>query len=208
MQNAHLSALEAKHAVLDRRIAAESQRPCPTAITLATLKKQKLRVKEEMRAHLTRDAGRVARPRSRPLSRIGSAQIERYRDQTAASWRAVADRLARQHRIDLAIERDADPARRGPGDLPGTQPIPRTSTSTAVPRSMPAGNSAISPPGERLRTRTCATSARPADAEAARSATGCRAHRCAAAAVIAGRPRVKGSCENWSIVLARNANSR
>lgn len=48
MQNAHISALEAKHAVLDRKIATESQRPMPDPIVLAGLKKQKLRVKEEM----------------------------------------------------------------------------------------------------------------------------------------------------------------
>jgi len=48
MQNAHHSALEAKHAVLDRRIEAESQRPMPDSMIIAGLKKQKLRVKEEM----------------------------------------------------------------------------------------------------------------------------------------------------------------
>ena len=48
MHTAHLSALEAKHATLDERIAAESHRPMPDALTIADLKKQKLRVKEEM----------------------------------------------------------------------------------------------------------------------------------------------------------------
>ena len=48
MQNAHFSALTAKHSTLDQRIAAESQRPLPDQILLAQLKKQKLRVKEEM----------------------------------------------------------------------------------------------------------------------------------------------------------------
>ncbi len=48
MQNAHFSALTAKHQVLDKRIAAESQRPLPDQILLADLKKQKLRVKEAM----------------------------------------------------------------------------------------------------------------------------------------------------------------
>lgn len=48
MQTAHFSALEAKHAGLDRKIAAESQRPLPDPVVLAALKKQKLRVKEEM----------------------------------------------------------------------------------------------------------------------------------------------------------------
>ena len=50
MQDAHFSALEAKHAVLDRRIAAESARPLPDGLILADLKKQKLRVKEAMAA--------------------------------------------------------------------------------------------------------------------------------------------------------------
>jgi len=48
MQNAHLSALNAKHSMLDQRIAAESQRPLPDQMLLAQLKKQKLRVKEAM----------------------------------------------------------------------------------------------------------------------------------------------------------------
>ncbi|MDO7844384.1 YdcH family protein [Sphingomonas immobilis] len=48
MQTAHFEALEAKHAVLERKISAESQRPLPDSAMLAALKKQKLRVKEEM----------------------------------------------------------------------------------------------------------------------------------------------------------------
>ena len=48
MHSAHLSALEAKHATLDRRIATESQRPLPDTKTLADLKKQKLKLKEEI----------------------------------------------------------------------------------------------------------------------------------------------------------------
>ncbi len=48
MQDAHISALSAKHAVLDQRIIAESQRPLPAQILLHDLKKQKLRVKEAM----------------------------------------------------------------------------------------------------------------------------------------------------------------
>ena len=47
-QTSHYSALEAKHAVLDRQIADESHRPMPDATALAALKKQKLRIKEEM----------------------------------------------------------------------------------------------------------------------------------------------------------------
>lgn len=50
MQTAHHSALEAKHARLDQRIAAEAQRPMPDAATLADLKKQKLKIKEELAA--------------------------------------------------------------------------------------------------------------------------------------------------------------
>ena len=48
MQNAHFSALAAKHSHLDQRIAAETQRPLPDQILIADLKKQKLRVKEEL----------------------------------------------------------------------------------------------------------------------------------------------------------------
>ena len=48
MQTAHHSALAAKHAVLDQRIAVEVQRPLPDATTIAALKKQKLLIKEEL----------------------------------------------------------------------------------------------------------------------------------------------------------------
>ncbi|WP_294236762.1 DUF465 domain-containing protein [uncultured Sphingomonas sp.] len=48
MHTAHQTALETKHATLDRRISAESQRPVPDPIVLAGLKKQKLKLKEEM----------------------------------------------------------------------------------------------------------------------------------------------------------------
>ena len=48
MQTAHLSALEAKHAVLDQRIDNETHRPMPDALLIADLKKQKLRLKEEI----------------------------------------------------------------------------------------------------------------------------------------------------------------
>ncbi|HKX21953.1 MAG TPA: YdcH family protein [Rhizorhapis sp.] len=51
MENSHISALQAKHAGLDERIKAESSRPLPDAIVLAELKKQKLRIKEELKAH-------------------------------------------------------------------------------------------------------------------------------------------------------------
>ena len=48
MQNAHLSALEAKHASLDRKISAESQRPRPDQMIIADLKRRKLKVNEEI----------------------------------------------------------------------------------------------------------------------------------------------------------------
>ncbi|WP_010543411.1 YdcH family protein [Sphingomonas elodea] len=48
MHTGHLSALNAKHSQLDKRIAVETQRPLPDQMLLAQLKKQKLRVKEEM----------------------------------------------------------------------------------------------------------------------------------------------------------------
>lgn len=49
MQNAHLSALEAKHAILDTKLAEELRRPSPDTIRIGELKRHKLRVKEEMR---------------------------------------------------------------------------------------------------------------------------------------------------------------
>ncbi len=50
MHSSHLSALETKHMVLDRQIAAETLRPLPDTRILADLKKQKLRVKEAIAA--------------------------------------------------------------------------------------------------------------------------------------------------------------
>ena len=48
MHQAHVSALQAKHAGLEARINEECQRPLPDTATLARLKKEKLRVKEEI----------------------------------------------------------------------------------------------------------------------------------------------------------------
>lgn len=48
MHQAHVSALQARHAGLEARINEESQRPQPDTATLARLKKEKLKVKEEM----------------------------------------------------------------------------------------------------------------------------------------------------------------
>ncbi|WP_374944788.1 DUF465 domain-containing protein [Sphingomonas sp.] len=48
MQTSHHAALETKHAGLDRRIADETHRPMPDPVVLADLKKQKLKLKEEI----------------------------------------------------------------------------------------------------------------------------------------------------------------
>ena len=48
MENAHFSALAGKHADLDARINQENQRPQPDVTILSRLKKEKLRLKEEM----------------------------------------------------------------------------------------------------------------------------------------------------------------
>ena len=46
MQQAHISALELKHAEIEARILEENQRPMPDMATLSRLKKEKLKVKE------------------------------------------------------------------------------------------------------------------------------------------------------------------
>ncbi|SFP63177.1 YdcH family protein [Sphingomonas rubra] len=48
MQSTHQTALEQKHATLDRRLADEAHRPLPDSVLMADLKKQKLRLKEEI----------------------------------------------------------------------------------------------------------------------------------------------------------------
>lgn len=48
MDTVHLAALEAKHAGLDARLCSEMQRPSPDDVMIASLKKQKLRLKDEM----------------------------------------------------------------------------------------------------------------------------------------------------------------
>ena len=48
MQEAHVSALEAKHAGLEAQIDEENHRPMPDMATLNRLKKEKLRIKEEL----------------------------------------------------------------------------------------------------------------------------------------------------------------
>lgn len=48
MENGHSSALQAKHAGLEQKIAAETRRPAPDTALIADLKKRKLRLKEEI----------------------------------------------------------------------------------------------------------------------------------------------------------------
>ena len=48
MATTHQTALETKHATLDRRIAEETGRPQPDTFRIADLKKQKLLLKEEI----------------------------------------------------------------------------------------------------------------------------------------------------------------
>jgi hypothetical protein len=52
MDTSHVSALNAKHAGLEARIRDENARPAPDTILLATLKKQKLQLKQEI-SHAT-----------------------------------------------------------------------------------------------------------------------------------------------------------
>lgn len=48
MDSTHISALHAKHAGIDQRLRSESSRPLPDTSLLATLKKQKLAIKQEI----------------------------------------------------------------------------------------------------------------------------------------------------------------
>ena len=48
MQNAHISALATKHADIEARINEENQRPQPDETTISRLKKEKLKLKDEM----------------------------------------------------------------------------------------------------------------------------------------------------------------
>jgi len=48
MDSTHISALNAKHAGLDARIRSETARPAPDSLLIATLKKQKLLLKQEI----------------------------------------------------------------------------------------------------------------------------------------------------------------
>lgn len=48
MSNAHLVTLAARHAKLEASLLREGQRPLPDTVRLAELKREKLRLKEEM----------------------------------------------------------------------------------------------------------------------------------------------------------------
>ncbi len=47
-ETAHLQALKAKHAALDEEIAKEMARPLPDETVITSLKRQKLKIKEEI----------------------------------------------------------------------------------------------------------------------------------------------------------------
>ena len=48
MESSHVAALQAKHEGLEQRIRDEMSRPAPDSAMIQTLKKQKLRIKEEL----------------------------------------------------------------------------------------------------------------------------------------------------------------
>ena len=48
MDTSHLSALQLKHAGLERRLQEEMNRPMPDIAIVQTIKKRKLRIKEEL----------------------------------------------------------------------------------------------------------------------------------------------------------------
>lgn len=51
MESSHVSALQIKHEGLDKRLREEMNRPAPDTVTIQALKKQKLRVKQEIALH-------------------------------------------------------------------------------------------------------------------------------------------------------------
>lgn len=50
MQSSHVDALKAKHAGLEARLHEEQSRPAPDIAMVRQIKKQKLRIKEELAA--------------------------------------------------------------------------------------------------------------------------------------------------------------
>ena len=51
MESSHVAALQAKHEGLERQLREEMNRPAPDSTMVQTLKKQKLKIKEEL-AHI------------------------------------------------------------------------------------------------------------------------------------------------------------
>ncbi len=51
MESSHVAALQAKHEGLEQRLREEMSRPAPDTTMVQAIKKQKLRIKEEM-AHI------------------------------------------------------------------------------------------------------------------------------------------------------------
>ncbi|MFM5948151.1 MAG: YdcH family protein [Novosphingobium sp.] len=51
MEQSHVSALQLKHAGIERQLQEEQSRPLPDLAIIQTLKKRKLRIKEEL-AHI------------------------------------------------------------------------------------------------------------------------------------------------------------
>jgi hypothetical protein len=51
MDSSHSSSLQLKHAGLERRIEQEMSRPMPDTAMIQVLKKQKLRIKEQLQTH-------------------------------------------------------------------------------------------------------------------------------------------------------------
>ncbi len=48
MTNVHRAALSTKHAALDAQLTAEAHKPLPDSLAMAKLKKEKLRLKEQL----------------------------------------------------------------------------------------------------------------------------------------------------------------
>jgi hypothetical protein len=56
MDHSHVASLAAKHAGIDGQIINETSRPLPDMVMIARLKKQKLRIKEELSSFELRSA--------------------------------------------------------------------------------------------------------------------------------------------------------
>jgi hypothetical protein len=112
MQQAHLSALETKHAGLDARIAEEIQRPHPDDTLLSRLKKEKLRLKEAIRA---------SDPTLPPVRRKGILERTALND---FRRRLTHNRLAASSGSTSASKAIPIRPRLIQATLPGTGPIP------------------------------------------------------------------------------------